>query len=549
MAAPDERAFVTFPRGYVRDNVILAHFRNQLRTKANPVTGQTFTEDEIQRATAPGTRFYIEADSIDLLGQAQQARALYLAAQADPRRSNTAYLEQVHAQLWLGDDPRLKATGASGSARATGVNGTVIPGSTTVGDPAAAIATDPNGLRFQVLQSVTIANKEAVVTLLGLDTGFVTRLDTGTELKWSANVNPGTDPSVIALEPFDGGFDQETDQELADRVVQRMRYRPASGNSAHFQAWAKEASAGVEQAFVYACALQAGSTVISVLEKRAPILTQDQLPEGPNARIPSVATLTLVNDYLVTPSSPVVPERVFTLVTGVQPQPSDLVLRLGLTKGKNGGWKDPIPWPTYSAQNPQLAVSAVTDALHFAVTTDQSLPNASTTLVGADAPSLILFNQETSRWVSLDVLSVTDTAPGTGGLRAFNVVLNAAPILYDANLNPRTGVAIHVGDRLSPATDRAQGIAQALEAYFDSLGPGEALDANAVNFARAARQPRPSVSYPQRAGQALINYLGTAIGAVDAEATIVTRNDPDVPTNIVDGPNMITLGATNIFPL
>ena len=35
----------------------------------------------------------------------------------------------------------------------------------------------------------------------------------------------------------------------------------------------------------------------------------------------------------------------------------------------------------------------------------------------------------------------------------------------------------------------------------------------------------------------------------DAELTLITRNEPDVPTNIVDGPFMITFGVTNLFPL
>lgn len=88
MPSPSERAFAAFPRGHIRDEVILAHFRAELRTIVNPATGVTFTDDEVQRATAPGTRFYVDADAIDLLGQAQQQRAIHLAEQLDPRRAN-----------------------------------------------------------------------------------------------------------------------------------------------------------------------------------------------------------------------------------------------------------------------------------------------------------------------------------------------------------------------------------------------------------------------------------------------------------------------------
>ena len=47
MAAPDERYFKVFRRGEVRDDVILAAWRNALRDLTNPDTGITFTEDEI----------------------------------------------------------------------------------------------------------------------------------------------------------------------------------------------------------------------------------------------------------------------------------------------------------------------------------------------------------------------------------------------------------------------------------------------------------------------------------------------------------------------
>jgi len=551
MGAPDERAFLVYPRGYVRDNVILAHFRNELRTLLNPTTGATFTEDEIQRATAPGTRFYIEADSIDLVGQATQSRALFFATQIDPRKANTAFLEQFHGALWLGENSRLGATGASGPVQATGTNGTIVPGSFTVPDPAAAVATDPNGKRYQNLTTKTIANGVATLTLIGIDTGFVTRLPADTELRWSAGINPGTDPVVTVLEPFDGGFDAETDEEYSARIVERIRYRPASGNATHFQAWAEESSSAVEQAFVYPCALSAGSTVVAVTEKRA-VVANAAVPEGPNARIPSTGTLNTTSQYLTPPASPVVPERVLVLVTGVTAQQSNLVLRVAMAYGRNGGWADVQPWPAFSATYPQLALKTVNGTgLTLTLDTDQPLPAGVATLTGTDAPKLMIYNREISRWVQLDVLSVTDPAPGTTTVRTFTIVLSSEPTLYDDDGNARTTPKLHVGDCLSPFTERDTIVAKSLEAYFDVLGPGEMLESTDVRFARAARQPSPSVSFTYRAGQSALRYVLAALGgtASDAELTSVSRNIPDVPINVADGPNMLTLGNVNIYPL
>jgi len=552
MATPDERAFVVFQRGAIRDTIILAHFRNELRVSVNPVTGLTFTEDEISRATQPGTRFYIEADSIDLFAMAAQQRALFFASQIDPRKANTEFLEQFHGALWLGPDSKLPATGASGPARATGTNGTIIPGSTTIGDPAAAIATDPNGLRYQNLTTETIVGNQAVLTLIGIDTGFVTRLPLGTELRWSLNVNPGTDPAASVLAPFDGGFDEETDAEYAARIAARIRNRPASGNSTHFQAWSQEATSAVEQAFVYPVALNAGSVVIALAEKRAAILQASQLPEGPNARVPTAGTLTTVANYLIAPASPVVPQRVFVIVTGISTQRADMILRISMANGRSGGWADVSPWPQYSSNFPDCKIKTVSlDGKTLTVESDVDLPNVVAALASPNEPKMMLFNREVSRWVQLDVASITDPTPGGPGGRDFTIVLNTEPVMYDDAIVPRVTPVIQVGDRLSPYTDRLTIIAEAIETYFDSLGPGEVIASDDVRFARAARQPRPSVQYPIRAGQAILSVLIDALGgtAADAELTSISRNEPDLPTNVVDGPNLVTFGHTNVFPL
>jgi len=548
MGSPDERAFVVFQRGYVRDNIILAVFRNKLRLMVNPGTGLLFTEDEVLRATAPGTRFYIEADSIDLFGQATQQRALFFAAQIDPRTANKQFLEDFHGSLWLGADSRLPSSSSSGSVLATGVDATIVPGSSTVPDPAAATATDPNGLRYQATETVVIANGQALLSMISLDTGFVTRLPVGTELRWSTNTNPGTDPTASVASAFDGGFDAETDEEYANRIVQRIRNRPASGNAVHFQAWAQESSSAVEQAFIYACALNAGTTVVSVTEKRAVQVT-GLPPEGPSARIPSLATLNTVAAYLTPPASPVVPERVLVVVTGVVAQPATMVMRISMATGRSGGWADPEPWPPFSASIPDPGLTVVAGGgLTLSVITDQSLPGDAAVLSGTVAPQLMLFNPEISRWAKLTVTSVTDPTPGASTPRTFVVVLTSLPDLLDANFVTRLPL---VGDKLSPYTDRADIIAESSEAYFDTLGPGEMVLSNDVRYSRTARRPIPAVQYPYRAGQGILRYLLSGLGgtAADAQLTSISRNEPDVPTNIVDGPNMITFGATNIFPL
>ncbi len=553
MGTASERNFVVFQRGAVRDDVILANFRADLRTTVNPATGLVFTEDEVQRATQPGSRFYVEADSIDLFGQAQQQRALAFVSQIDPRKANTEFLNRFHGRIWLGPNSRLPAVGASGPVLATGTAGTIIPGSPVLGAPTAAIATDPNGLRYQNLTPATIGGDgQAPVTLQGIDVGAQTRLTPGTVLTWSANVNPGTDPTAAVAAAFDGGFDEETDEEYAARIAERIRSRPASGNAAHFQAWATEASVAVEQAFVYPVALNAGTVLVAVTEKRAPILQASQVPEGPNARVPSVGTLQTLASYLTPPGSAVVPQQVAVYLTGVVPQPSDAVVRITMAEGRAGGWADVIPWPSYSQAVPATQVKTVSpDGLTLTVESNQQLPNGAAVLAGPDAPKVMLWDLNVSRFVQLDVESVTDPNPGTTTVRDFTIVLSSEPTMYQPDGSERATPVVQAGDRLSPFTDRNGIIADAMEGYFDSLGPGEVVSPTATRASRARRQPAPEVSFPNRAGQAMVSDIIAALGgtAGDAELTSITEQDPDLPSNVIEGPSIITLGHCNAFPL
>lgn len=531
--APDERRFTTFTRGAVRDEIILAHYRNALRNLTNPDTGVVFTEDEIQVATQPGSRFYIDADSIDIYGQSMQARALWFASQQDPRLANTTYLENQHGRLWLGLDSRLPATGGSATdgVSAVATPGSTFVGSTTVPDPTASVATDPNGFRFQVLQTlVTPASGIATLSMQGIDTGLVTNLTPNTILTWAQNQPLGADPQATVAIQFTGGFEEESDSEYADRIEQRIRFRPASGNNAHFVAWAREANVAVEDAFIYATALNAGSVLAAITQKRG-------TSTGPLVRIPSIGTLTDVSNYLVPPNSPVVPERAYVVTTTVTSQGSNLVIQISLNQGSSGGWLDVDPWPTYTANYPQVQVlsSPAPTSTTFSVNTDVALPGGVGSLSGDDAPSLMLWNKTLSRFEKLDVLSVTDT-----GIQ-IDIILNQAPTM-----------TIAAGDHLSPYTDRLIVIAESLEDYFDTLGPGEVIDLDTDHrAARALRFPTPAQQSPSRAGSALLVPLLEVLGglATSAELTVISRNDPDLPNDIVDGPNIVTLGDVNIHPL
>lgn len=528
MARPDERRFVTFFRGRVRDEIILARFRNVLRTKVNPDTNQIFTEDEITTITQEDSRFFIEADAIDLYGQAIQQRAIWFADQVRPERAASEYLQNFHGALWL-PDGLLAATGGSGTVTGTGSPGTIFVGSTTIGDPTANRARDPAGNQYQVLvnTSIGVGQNSQTLQFIGIDGGSDTNLAAGTELTW---INPpiGSDPTCVVLETFTGGFDQETDAEYAKRIVQRIRNKPGAGNSAQFRLWAQRASNAVEDAFIYPTAFHTGSVLVTIAQKRGTTV-------GPFARVAAIGTLATVTSFLVAPTSPVVPYGTHVLVVPFNPEPTDIAMRLSMPRGSSGGWTDTDPWPRYSVGFPEgVLITNVTSQIDFDVETDEALAGAP--LSGASAPALMLWNPGTSRYEQLDVNTISLVGGNT-----WNVTLNNAP-----------NFTIATGQALSPNNERSDVIAEAFEDYFDELGPGEAVDSGDIRFVRAARFPRPEEEYRTRAGQGIIARLDDQLGGAlaDAELSFASQNEPTVPATeneLVLGTNILTINRAAIY--
>lgn len=517
MARADDRRFAVYPRGHVRDNVILENFRTFLRDAINPDTGVLFTEDEIARITQHGSRYWIEADAIDLVGQAAQQRGLWLADQTDPRRASTSMLRKVHGPLWVGDP--LPASPGSGQVSAPAPDGTIFRGSTTLGDPSAQVAVDPAGKRYQVMFTTTIATdpitgNQTPLTLRAIDAGSNSNLAAGAILKW-ASPPPGAAPECTVSTDFTGGFEAETDQEYAGRIADAIRYRAGSGNWAQFRAWAEASSVAIEDAYVYSCIPSAGSVHVCVVQRRGTAV-------GPNARIPNSATLTDATAYLVPPNSPVVPEHVHVQVSPPVPQSTDVDLRVSMAGGTTTGWADADPWPANRG-----GVTTITSPTVFEmVAPDSSTPPS--------PPQIMVWATELSRWEKLDVQSVVHL-----GGEVFEVTLAAAP-----------QHALLGGDRISPYTPFHDDVARVVEAYFDELGPGELVASSDARFERGKRFPRPGDYASFRVSQALTSRLRDGLGAVvdDAQAEFL-QTAPDLPADVSDGPTMLVLGRVSLAPL
>jgi uncharacterized phage protein gp47/JayE len=523
---PDERRFILFPRGHVRDSIILDTLRNGLAEMVNPDTGALFTPDEIAIITQEGSRYWLEADAIDVMGQAQQARAAWFVDQTFPRRSSSAYLVGVHQPMWI-PTGKLAAVGGSGIVRARADASVVWVGSSTLGDPAARIARDASLNRYQLMQTaVTWADGTVELKLQGIDGGDDTNPPIDTILTW---VNPpaNAEPEAIVIENFTGGANAETDAEFAARIEDAQRYRPASGNRGHFRAWAREASVSVEAGFVYSCALSAGNVTVCILQKRGRAL-------GPYARLPNFVTMSQATAYLTPPGSPVVPGNVHVLVVSPLGVASDISVKLGLQRGSGGGWADFAPWPRSSSAFKFAAITSMVDNTDFRITTDVA-PNFALPATGVNLPRLMIWDNTFSRFHELPITTISNT-----GVNEYRIQL-------------ATGVAyVSIGAYISPYTDQHEGIARSVEQYFDTLGPGEIIDPSTSLLAhRAYRFPRTSEEYPNRVNARLTSSLLEALGgaAGDADLANATVAAPSVPVSVTSGPEMLVLGQLGVYDI
>lgn len=540
MTLADERAFTTFARGAIRDDM-LAAFRNGLRNLVNPATSELFTEEDIRLATQQGSRIYLKFDAIDLYGQAVQQRARFTAQQTDPRRATSSWLRGFHCPLW-GIIP-LPASSGSGPATWGATVGSTFVGSTTLGDPAATTMRDPAGNLYQVFRTVVVDSSAiALLTLVAVNGGAATNPPSNTPLTKVANFPVGSDQSGKTSDDFAGGFDAENDADLLDRLLDRIKRRPASGNNAQFRAWAREASNAIEDAWVYACAFNAGSTLVTITQKRG-------TSTSPTARVDvSPATLAAARAYLTPPASPVVPGRPFVLAQKPVSEPVSMGMTLAMRKNTPGGWNDAVPWPAPRGTTGQeiCRISTFTNPLDFIVQSSSLLPGGASSLTGPAAPALMVWDPTTGSFEQLLDVTVTDIDH----------------VSFRIQLGTGTTTAIGLGSVISPYTqfagtlDEQGAVPLAVQAYFDSLGPGEVIDLdNDPRGARAYRWPEPSEEAPSQAGQSIVTTMFQQLGPALSSASVLflsgavnSVRTPSLPLDLSQqGPSLLTIQDFGVY--
>jgi uncharacterized phage protein gp47/JayE len=179
----------------------------------------------------------------------------WLAKQLMPDTAETEWLDR-HAYIWLvnadGSTGRKLATASLGQATFVGVqSGTIIPAATQLGYL--------DGQIFVTTAQIVATDVPTPAPIRALDPGTASNLDPGTTLAVLTLIpNAAGEATVVKLS---GGTDQETDDELRARVLERIQQPPMGGDAEDYVFWTLQVS-GVSRAWSYPLEMGIGTVTV-----------------------------------------------------------------------------------------------------------------------------------------------------------------------------------------------------------------------------------------------------------------------------------------------
>jgi uncharacterized phage protein gp47/JayE len=174
----------------------------------------------------------------------------FLGKQVFPDQSDGDFLVRQAAIFGISRKP---AAFASGSLDVTGTNGAIIP--------AGSVILRADGVAYETEGEVTIAAGFASPTINAVAAGADGSCEAGVELSFESPIAGVEATAIVAAGGIVGGSDEESDDDLRTRLLERLREPPHGGSKADYIAWAKEV-AGVTRAWCFPLELGAGTVVV-----------------------------------------------------------------------------------------------------------------------------------------------------------------------------------------------------------------------------------------------------------------------------------------------
>lgn len=292
------------------------------------------------RANLPGADALIPNSVLRVLSDNQGALCHltlqyvdWLALQLIPDTAETEWLDR-HGAIWLvnsdGSTGRKMAQLASGVVNFTGsVPWSVIPQGTRLSYMGGTVIAHPGGLIFETTEQIFLSATavETPVRVRALDPGTIGNLPPGTSLAVMPPVSPragvvaspppGVD-STVRVVYLEGGVDEETDDELRFRVLQRIRHPPQGGAWHDYIKWAL-AVPGVTRAWVHPLEMGMGTTTVrfmcdSLRAERDGFPVQQDI-DAVTAYLDTVRPVAVKDFFVVSP----IPERIDVQIRQLEP--------------------------------------------------------------------------------------------------------------------------------------------------------------------------------------------------------------------------------------
>lgn len=198
----------------------------------------------------------------------------FLSRQVFPDTSELEYLERQGALYGIN---RKAAEFATGDVEFSGNDGTLIPTGT--------VLQRSDGARYETQADGTIASGVVTVAAEALTAGDDGNADELVVLTLVSPIAGANSTATVETGGLSGGADQESDDDLRQRILDRLRFAPQGGAEQDYVTWATEVP-GVTRAWVFPGELGAGTvTVRFVRDDDASII-----PDG--------AEVTAVQEYI-----------------------------------------------------------------------------------------------------------------------------------------------------------------------------------------------------------------------------------------------------------
>lgn len=190
--------------------------------------------------------------------------------------------EAEYLERWAADWGMAKkaAAPAAGDITLSGQPGAVIPAATLWTDQGTAL------LYAQAADATISAEGSATARVVAQEPGAAGNLAAGAGLALVAPLAGVESNALVAEGGLTGGADEESDDALRGRLLERLRRPPRGGSCADYVRWAKEVP-GVTRAWCYPLMLGIGTVGVCVVA--------DDAPDGP---LPSAELLARVAEHI-----------------------------------------------------------------------------------------------------------------------------------------------------------------------------------------------------------------------------------------------------------